>query len=75
MSYVFTAMSSLYHYIIQNSLTSVDINYFYISWAHITWYWLVNGGIVLSNNLYHSLLRPVHLTAGNTATDTVPICH
>jgi len=31
MSYVFTAMSSLYHYIIQNSLTSVDINYFYIS--------------------------------------------
>jgi len=30
-SYVFTAISSLCHNIIQNSLTSVDINYFLLA--------------------------------------------
>jgi len=35
-SYVFTAMFSLCHNIIQNSLTSVDINYVFINSARIT---------------------------------------
>jgi len=74
-SYVFTAMFSLCHNIIQNSLTSVDINYVFINSARITWCWLVNWDIVVSNNLHHSLLRPFHLTEGDTATGTVPVCH